>query len=70
LGKRSVEMFGRGIRLDKALVARVKRCADLAGYSSVDEFVTHVLEKELAKIEGSDSEEEMKKKLKGLGYIS
>jgi hypothetical protein len=63
-------MFGRGIKLDKALVARVKRCADLAGYSSVDEFVTHVLEKELAKIEGSDSEEEMKKKLKGLGYIS
>jgi hypothetical protein len=63
-------MFGSGIKLDKALVARVKRCADLAGYSSVDEFVTHVLEKELAKIEGSDSEEEMKKKLKGLGYIS
>jgi hypothetical protein len=63
-------MFGSGIRLDKALLARAKRCADLAGYSSVDEFVTHVLEKELAKIEGSDSEEEMKKKLKGLGYIS
>ena len=51
-------------------MARVKRYADLAGYSSVDEFVTHVLEKELAKLEGSDSEEEIKKKLKGLGYIS
>ena len=63
-------MFGSGIKLDKGLLARVKRCADLAGYSSVDEFVTHVLEKELAKFEGSDSEEEMKKKLKGLGYIS
>jgi hypothetical protein len=63
-------MFGSGIKLDKALVARVKRYADLAGYSSVDEFITHVLEKELAKLEGSDSEEEIKKKLKGLGYIS
>jgi hypothetical protein len=63
-------MFGSGIKLDKALVARVKRYADLAGYSSVDEFVTHVLEKELAKLEGSDSEEDIKKKLKGLGYIS
>jgi hypothetical protein len=63
-------MFGSGIKLDKALLARVKRYADLAGYSSVDEFVTHVLEKELAKLEGSDSEEEIKKKLKGLGYIS
>ena len=36
--------FDRGIRLDKALLARVKRYADLAGYASVDEFVAHVLE--------------------------
>ena len=63
-------MFGSSIKLDKALLARVKRYADLAGYSSVDEFVTHVIEKELAKFEGSDSEEDIKKKLKGLGYIS
>ena len=40
------------------------------GYSSVEEFVTHALEKELAQLEGADSEEEIKKKLKGLGYIS
>ena len=54
----------------KALVARAKRYSDLAGYSSVEEFIAHVIEKELAKLEGSDSEEEIKKKLKGLGYIS
>jgi hypothetical protein len=63
-------MFGRGIRLDKALLARAKRHADLAGYSSVDEFVTHVIEKELARIDASESEEEIRKKLKGLGYFS
>jgi hypothetical protein len=63
-------MLGSGIKLDKALVARAKRYADLAGYSSVEEFIAHVVEKELAKLEGSDSEEEIKKKLKGLGYIS
>ena len=63
-------MFGSGIKLDKALLARVKRYADLAGYSSADEFITHVLEKELARLDGSDSEEDIKKKLKGLGYIS
>ena len=63
-------MFGPRIKLDKALMAKVKRYADLAGYSSVDEFVTHVIEKELAKLDGSDSEEDLKKKLKGLGYIS
>lgn len=63
-------MFGSGIKLDKTLLAKAKRYADLAGYSSVDEFVTHVLEKELAKIDESASEDEIKKKLKGLGYIS
>lgn len=63
-------MFGPRIKLDKALMAKVKRYADLAGYSSVDEFVTHVLEKELAKIDESASEDEIRKKLKGLGYIS
>ena len=63
-------MFRSSIKLDKALLAKVKRYADIAGYSSVDEFVTHVLEKEIASIEESDSEAEIKKKLKGLGYIS
>ena len=63
-------MFGSRIKIDKDLLAKVKRHADLAGYSSVEEFVTHVLEKEMVSIEESDSEAEIKKKLKGLGYIS
>lgn len=58
------------IKLDKGLLERVKRYARLAGYSSVEEFINHCLEKEIAKLEESDSEEEIKKKLKGLGYIS
>ena len=63
-------MFGSNVKLDKALLAKVKRYADLAGYSSVDEFVTHALEKEVARLETADSDEEVKKRLKGLGYIS
>lgn len=64
-------MFGSTrLKLDAALVAKVKRYADIAGYSSVEEFVTHALEKELAHLEEADSEEEIKKRLKGLGYIS
>ncbi len=64
-------MFGGSkINLDKGLLARVKKFADIAGYSSVEEFVTHALEKELAVLEEADSEEEIKKKLQGLGYIS
>lgn len=64
-------MFGSNkIALDKNLLARVKRYADLAGYSSVEEFITHALEKEIAQLEGTESEQELKKKLKGLGYLS
>ncbi len=48
----------------------MKRYAALAGYSSVDEFITHALEKEIAQLEEADSEEEIKKRLQGLGYIS
>jgi metal-responsive CopG/Arc/MetJ family transcriptional regulator len=63
-------MFGSRIKLDKALLRRVKRYADLAGYSSVEEFITHALEKEIAQLDEAESEQEIKKKLKGLGYIS
>ncbi len=58
------------IKLDKELLKKVKKYADLAGYSSVEEFITHALEKEIAQLEESASEEEIKKKLQGLGYIS
>ena len=57
------------IKLEKDLFERVKKCADLAGYSSPQEFVVNVLEKELAKIEEGESDEEILKKLQGLGYI-
>ena len=64
-------MFGSSrIKLDKALLARVKRYADIAGYSSVEEFITHALEKEIKQLDDAGSEEEIKKRLKGLGYIS
>jgi metal-responsive CopG/Arc/MetJ family transcriptional regulator len=58
------------LKLDKDLMEKIRKFAQLAGYSSPEEFVTHCLEKEIAQLEESDSEEEIKKKLKGLGYIS
>jgi metal-responsive CopG/Arc/MetJ family transcriptional regulator len=63
-------MFGHRVKLEKALLTKIKRYADLAGYSSVEEFITHALEKEIAELEQSESELELRKKLKGLGYIS
>jgi len=64
-------MFGGPkIKLDKDLFDRVSKIAKLSGYANVDEFVVHVLEKELAAVEDGGSDEEIKKKLEGLGYIS
>lgn len=61
---------GSKIKLDKDLLDRVKKYSEIAGYSSVEEFITHALEKELSVLEEADSEEEIRKKLQGLGYIS
>ena len=66
-------MFGGGykIKTDKALLTKVERAARIAGYSSTEEFVQHVLEREIGKFEeGGDSEEEIRKRMQGLGYIS
>jgi len=63
-------MASAKIKLDKALLDKVTKYAAMSGYSSVEEFITHALEKELAKIGDSDDEEEIRKRLKGLGYIS
>jgi metal-responsive CopG/Arc/MetJ family transcriptional regulator len=65
-------MFGRGgIKLDKELLERAERVSRAAGYASVQEFVQHVLERELDKLDkdGAD-EEEIRKRMQGLGYIS
>ncbi len=62
-------MFNTTVKLKKATWQRVKKCSDAAGYSSPEEFVEHVLEKELAKLEDVESDEEIVKKLQGLGYI-
>ena len=64
-------MFGKkSIKLDKELVDKIRKYADIAGYSSPEEFITHALEKELSLLEDAGSEEEIKKRLQGLGYIS
>jgi hypothetical protein len=64
-------MFGSNkVKIDKPLLERAKRCADLAGYSSVDEFVAHTLERAVAQLEDAGDPEELKRRLKGLGYLS
>ena len=63
-------MFAPKIKIDKALYDRVTALATKAGYSSVEEFVAHAVEKEIARFEEAQFEESAMKKLEGLGYIS
>ena len=62
-------MFGPKIKVDRDLYDRLARCAETAGYSSTGEFVRHTLEKAAAALEAAGSEEEIKKRLQGLGYL-
>ena len=58
-------MFGGSkIKLDKELLEKIRKYSGMAGYSSPEEFVQHVLEREIAKFEeGGDSEDEIKKRM-------
>jgi hypothetical protein len=64
--------FGKtvSVKIDKDLHVRLTKVADVAGYATVDEFVAHVLEKEMLHFDDSKSDDEIRAKLKGLGYIS
>lgn len=57
------------IKIDAALYARAKTAAEAAGYSSLEEFVTHIIEKETAKYEHNDTDNKVADQLRGLGYI-
>lgn len=58
------------VKIEKELYAKAKKFSEAAGYSSVDEFVSHLLEREVSKLDDAETDEEITKRLKGLGYIS
>ncbi len=57
------------IKLDDNLYARVKKVAEVAGYTSPEEFIVHLIEKELSTLESAESDAEITERLRGLGYI-
>lgn len=62
-------MFGPKIKLDKELHQRLVAAAEQAGYATTEEFILHVLERELEQLEQSGSDAEAEEQLRGLGYI-
>jgi hypothetical protein len=57
------------IKIDTNLYERARRASELAGYSSVDEFVTHAIENELKRLKVEEAERQVADQLRGLGYI-
>jgi len=57
------------IKIDAGIYERAKKVAATAGYSSTEEFITHIIETELAKHETADEDTKVADELRGLGYI-
>ena len=65
-------MFGSAnkVMIDPDLLARITQIAEVAGYASHEEFIHHILEREIAQFDDAGSDADITEKLKGLGYIS
>ncbi len=57
------------IKIESDLYERVKKIAKAAGYSKPEEFIIHMIEKELSVLETAETDEEITDRLRGLGYI-
>jgi len=62
-------MAAMTVKLTKELWAKVAKAAAAGGYSSPKEFIEHVLERECAALAEDPPDEEVVRRLKGLGYI-
>lgn len=67
-------MGARKIKIDAETWRRVEACAEAAGYAGGEEFVRHVLEREVDRILGPpdgppEDDEAIRKRLEGLGYL-
>jgi hypothetical protein len=57
------------IKMEPGLYDRAGRAAQAAGYSSVEEFVAHCVERELQRLKVEEAEAQVSDQLRGLGYI-
>ena len=57
------------IKIDNDLYETLEKAAGARGYATTEEYILHVLEQATQKEKKSLSEEEVKKRLKGLGYL-
>ena len=59
----------RKIKIDKGLYAQLAEAAEGGGYSSTEELIHHLLEREVAKVQEQQDSQQAEQQLRGLGYI-
>jgi hypothetical protein len=64
----SIFVFSPKLRLDPELHRKAEKHALALGYSSLEEFVSHLLEREMEPLSAEDKEK-LDERLKGLGYL-
>ncbi len=57
------------IKIESGLYDRAKRAAEAAGYSDVEEFIAHCIEREIERLKVEEAESTVSNQLRGLGYI-
>jgi hypothetical protein len=59
------------VKIEDSLYERVQKIATVAGYASADEFIVHMIEKELGKMESTtpEADQAVIERLRGLGYL-
>ena len=57
------------IKIDSSLFSRAKSAAEASGYSSVEEFITHLIEQGIEQSGSDDTDQQVSDQLRGLGYI-
>jgi hypothetical protein len=59
------------LKLDSETFERIRKVSEIGGYSSPEEFVIHIIERELDTLDptSGESEEDIRRKMEGLGYI-
>lgn len=57
------------VKIESGLYDRAKRAAEAAGYSSVEEFINHCVERELQRLKTEEADSIVSNQLRGLGYI-
>ena len=59
----------RKIKIDKGLYEQLAEAAEGGGYSSTEELIRHVLEREVTGLQEEQDSQQAEQQLRGLGYI-